>query len=134
MSSSSRAEGHEVQISAVRREPVRSRGPAAANQVGHGALARAVGTGGGVRWTAGRNRRVGAYGQMILGVERDTTAIEQFGSDSVANLLVRPGAGINVRVGRWQDLFGQVDIRRVFREGDTAKAFDFLVGVRFSVR
>ena len=104
-----------------------------AQQFGLREVATALDIGGGVRWTGG-NDRVRAFGQVILGVERDTTSIERFGSDSVANLLLRPGAGIVVRLSHRQDLFGQVDLRRVFREDDITNAADVLVGVRFHFR
>lgn len=89
---------------------------------------------GGVRWAISRSRRFRPFAQILIGVERDNTKIERFGSDSASALLFQPGGGIVVHVHGRQDLFGQVDLHRASQEGDGTNAVRFLVGLRFDIR
>jgi|GEM_PF-3666086 len=106
----------------------------AARQFGLRDITTAFHAGGGLRWSTGRDRRVGPFGQIVVGSERDTVDIEEFGRDSQWKSLLQPGAGIVIRINRRQALFGQVDLRRVFHEGDRANAVRFLIGARFHIQ
>jgi hypothetical protein len=88
---------------------------------------------GGGRWTISR-RRIRPFGQLLIGVERDRTEIEQFGSDWASAFLFQPGGGIVVHVHGGQDLFGQVDLHRVTHEDESANAVRFLAGLRLNIR
>jgi hypothetical protein len=90
--------------------------------------------GGGGRWLISRKRRFTPFGQILVGLEHDRTAIEKFGSDSASTFLVQPGGGIIVRVNSRQDVFGQVDLHRVFQEDDHPTAARFLIGLRYNIR
>lgn len=90
--------------------------------------------GGGPRWALRRTHRFRPFGQILFGLERDNTDIEKFGSDVESAFLLQPGGGIVVGVNSWQDLFGQVDLHRVFQQGDSRSAVRFLVGLRFKIR
>lgn len=106
----------------------------AAHQFGFRDVATVLHAGGGPRWSASRARRFQPFGQVILGLARNSRAIDQFGDDSASRLEIQPGAGVIVRLNPRQELFGQIDVRRAFGDEEPVNAVDVVVGVRFKLR
>ena len=80
------------------------------------------------------SRRFSPFAQVLIGLERDNTKIDKFGSDSASAFLFQPGGGIVMHVHGRQDLFGQVDLHRASQEGDSTNALRVLAGLRFDIR
>ena len=88
---------------------------------------------GGGRWDFSPSHRLRAFGQILVGVERNKTDIEKFGSVSTSAFLLQPGGGIGFRIRGRQDLFGEVDLHRTTRQGESANAVRVVVGVRVRI-
>jgi hypothetical protein len=88
--------------------------------------------GGGGRWTLGSGR-FSAFGQVLLGVERDTLTVERFGSETSSHLLVQPGGGIAVRFAGRLGVIGQLDWRHV-RRREYPDALRAVVGAQLRLR
>lgn len=106
--------------------------------------------GGGIRWTGRANPTFSPYGQFLIGLVRNSVSVDDTDFDaSSTDFMVQPGVGVNFVVNPRFNVFGQVDLRRVF-VGDvgidddlielpiavqdvTRTDFRVVLGVRFAV-
>jgi len=88
--------------------------------------------GAGFRWHT-EPHRLRPFGQFLMGAERDQQQIEKFGSDSDSGVLLQPGAGVELVVGRRQDVVAEVDWRHVFHKTGDINGMRILAGFRIGV-
>ena len=100
-------------------------------QFGLGETTRAFDAAGGLRWVVA-HRALQPYAQLVLGAERETIAIERFGSDAATNLLLQPGGGVLMRLSGRHQVLVQIDWRHVRRD-ERSDAVRYLFGLRFAV-
>jgi len=73
---------------------------------------------GGARWTA-RSAKFWPYGQLLAGINQDRISADGATFDnSQTSFMLQPGVGATYVVGDGWGLFGQIDYRRVFLDGD----------------
>jgi len=85
----------------------------------------------GVRWSLSPDRRLSPFAQMLVGLERERSDVERFGVDWTSSALLQPGVGGFVRMTKRQDLFGEVDWRRVPQQSDRTSSLGVVFGGRF---
>ncbi len=86
----------------------------------------------GGRWSGQYNMNLTPYAQVLLGAQGDSGEFDDIEFETEWNFLFQPGAGVTYSMGQW-GVFGQVDYRRVFYEGQGANGFRFVAGARVNL-
>jgi hypothetical protein len=106
------------------------------SEFGIDASLNAVNFGAGIRWSGNYDPRFTPFAQVILGAQRDSYSVEGFEEfdDSTTNFILQPGGGVSFKLNDMWGVFGQVDYRRIFYEGEGTNAFRLVLGARVNLR